>query len=44
MHYRKLDVWLKIQMKYENLTGRKNLRIIELINGIKDKEYTDKMI
>lgn len=29
---------------YENLTGRKNLRIIELINGIKDKEYTDKMI
>lgn len=29
---------------YNNISGRKNLKITELINGIKDKEYTDKMI
>ena len=29
---------------YNNLSGRKNIRITELINGINDKEYIDKMI
>ena len=29
---------------YGKLSGRKNLRITELINGLKDKEYTNKMI
>lgn len=29
---------------YNHLTGRKNLEITELINGIKDKEYVEEMI
>ena len=29
---------------YNNLSGRKNIRITELINGINDKQYIDKMI
>lgn len=29
---------------YENLSGRKNLKITELINGISDKDYVDKIV
>lgn len=29
---------------YDNLTGRKNLKVTELINNIHDDEYVDKMI
>lgn len=29
---------------YDNLTGRKNLKITELINNIKDKDYVNEMI
>lgn len=29
---------------YDNITGRKNLKIVSLINNIKDKEYINEMI
>lgn len=29
---------------YQNISGRKNLKITSLINGIKDKDYIEKMI